>query len=86
MCNSCWDLQEKRDGYLRNTEKVLNAKDCEVHPVLDNWRVFRTLNTIKTWSLNEGGYRHPNFKGAGLVTTFGHVHRRTAEAIIFDCQ
>lgn len=84
MCHSCWDLQEKRGGYLQNTDKVKDAKKCQVHPTLDNWRVFRTLNTIKVWSLEHAGYRHPNFKGVKLVTDYGFVHRRTAEAVLFD--
>lgn len=84
MCQSCWDLQEKIGGYLQNTEKVANAKNCSVHPSLSNPRTVRTLKTIKLWSLETPGYIHPNCKGLQLVPKEGHVHRWTAESILFD--
>lgn len=84
MCRSCWDLQEKRGGYLRSTEKVDDASKCDVHPTLDNWRTFRVLRTLKTWSLEQPGFQHPSARGVRLVVESGHVHRRTAEAILFD--
>lgn len=85
MCRSCYDLQKASGGYISPDDKRIDdAKECMIHPTLDNWRVLRTLKTIKCWTLEHEGYRHPNAKGVNLVLEDGKIHRRTAQAILFD--
>jgi hypothetical protein len=84
MCVACWAEQERIGGYLQSTEKVPDVRDCQVHPTLGNLRVLRTMKTLKTWSLEVPGYVHPHARGVRLVTDAGHVHQRTAKAILFD--
>lgn len=84
MCEACWAEQERIGGYLQSTEKVKEVKECQVHPSLLNPRVLRTMKTMKTWSLEHVGKVHPMAKGVTLVPAAGHVHQRTAKAILFD--
>lgn len=85
FCRSCDDLRRTRNGYFGSEDKrVDDAKECHAHPTMDNWKVFRTLKTLKVWSIEQPGFRHKMFTGVVLVPDAGHVSRRTAEAILFD--
>lgn len=85
MCKSCHSGQVGSGGYIGPEDvAVSDAKECQIHPTLDNWRTLRTMKAIKAWSLEGEGYRHPNCRGVNLTLCGGHVHRRTAEAILFD--
>jgi len=65
-------------------EMTQNVVECLYHPTLTNWRVVRTLKALKAWSLEHEGYIHPNCRGLRLTLSGGRIHRRTAEAILFD--
>jgi len=85
VCPSCFEyLKAVAPANYPNIVKCDNARDCVFHPTLDNWRTRRTLRTILAWSLNGEGYTHPNFKLAAMTREQGWVHRRTAEAVLFD--
>ena len=84
MCKPCWAEQERIGGYLESTEKVDSVTDCDVHPSLENRRVFRTMKTIKTWTLEIVGYTHPGNRIRPLVMEEGRIHQRVAKSILFD--
>jgi len=85
LCPCCWAAHKAGGWYMSSDYvQVPDVADCTLHPDLSSWRVVRTLKSIRHWSMQPGEYRHPNFQGVRLVLEGGHVHRRTAEAILFD--
>lgn len=85
LCPKCWKAH-KDGGWYMSSEyaRTANVPDCNLHPTLTSYRVVRTLKSLRLWSLNGEGYSHPNCKGVRLTLTSGYIHRRTAEAILFD--
>lgn len=85
LCPQCWRNHKKNGWYISSSYKrTANVPDCEFHPTLTNWRAVRTLKTLRLWSLNGADYRHSNCKAVRLTLSGGLIHRRTAEAILFD--
>ena len=86
MCNDCFKAHKEGGWYIGDDETAerVPVEKCDVHPVLTNWRVARTMRSLKYWSLCGEAYEHPNARGVRLCLSFGRVHRRTAEAILFD--
>lgn len=86
FCGPCWTDQERRGGYLNadSSEKVKSVKNCDVHPSLENRRLFRTMRTIKTWCLEIVGYTHSACKIAPMVHAPGHIRERNALMVLFD--
>lgn len=83
MCKACLATHKKNGWYLSSSDKQtkLVAK-CEAHPVITNWRVIRTLQSIRHWDRKSVGYVHPMSRGM-LVDSAG-VSRVVAEKILFD--
>ncbi len=85
LCPKCWKAHKDGGWYMSSEySRTANVPDCDLHPTLTSWRVVRTLKSLRLWSLNGEGYCHPNFKAVRLTLTAGRIHRRTAEAILFD--
>ena len=85
MCKDCFQAHKKGGWYISHEDDIVkDVAKCDLHPVLTNWRVARTLRSIIYWSKCGENYRHPHAKGVRLCLSFGRVHRRTAEAILFD--
>lgn len=84
-CPSCFEyLKAVAPANYPSIVKTKKATECVFHPSMDNWRVRRTLRTILSWSLNGDGYIHPHFRLTKMTRAGDWVHRRTAEAVLFD--
>lgn len=85
LCPSCWKAHKKNNWYIGSMDqRTSNTLECTYHPTMTNWRVIRTLNTLKVWSLEGGGWKHKMAPGITMTFDGGHVGRRTAEVILFD--
>lgn len=90
VCKSCIKRSKVEKWYPFVSPTVVNESNCKFHPAMTNWRVMRTLKTIKTWSLDIPGATVSLASMAGGVCRMpvnmdgGHVHERTARAKLFD--
>lgn len=86
LCDGCLKAHKENGWYLSDEEKKppVSESACDLHPRLENWRVVRTMKTLKYFSMCGENYRHSHCPGVRLTLSFGRVHRRTAEAILFD--
>ncbi len=85
LCPKCWKAHKDNGWYMSGDyKKTANVPDCLFHPTLTSWRLLRTLKTLRVWSLEHEGFIHKNCPSVRLTLIGGHIHRRTAEAILFD--
>lgn len=84
ICTACKKAHKENGWYLTFDLQITPKDQCDYHPVLTNWRVVRTLKTLKYWSRCGEDYRHPHIPGVRMCLSFQRVHRRTAEAVLFD--
>lgn len=84
ICKECRDRHVENKWYLSPDDKLVEIEACRFHPRLDNWRVVRTLRTLKYWSLCGEGWKHKHAPMFRMTLAFQRVHRRTAEMILFD--
>ena len=85
MCPSCWKAHKKNGWYISSGDARTNDTTlCSFHPTMTNWRVIRTLNTLKVWSLENAPFHHKMASALTLTFEGGHIGRRTAEVILFD--
>ncbi len=83
MCPSCLAAHKRNNWYIGTIDSnVKFAVMCDIHPVMTNWRVIRTLKSIRGWDRKSAGYIHPMSRGT-LVYSNG-VSRSVAEKILFD--
>lgn len=85
LCPKCWSAHKKGGWYMSSAyARTANCVQCIFHPTLTNWRVARTLKSLRLWSLNGEGYCHKMFPAVRMTLIGGFLHRRTAEAVLFD--
>ena len=85
ICPGCLKNHKENNWYISPGDvKIETPAGCDFHPVMNNWRVFRTLKTIKSWSLEPGGYCHKHLSGVIMTYGGGHVDITVAQKILFD--
>lgn len=83
MCPFCLATHKRNNWYIGPLDgNVKFAAMCETHPVMTNWRVIRTLRSIRYWDRQPIGYVHRMNRNV-LVHSSG-VSRAVAEKILFD--
>ena len=56
ICRRCLKRSKDEKWYPFSSVCLVPQKECSFHPNLDNWRVARTHNTMRAWSLEADGY------------------------------
>lgn len=85
MCRKCHAAHKKGKWYLNGQEEIVKQDECSVHPILDNWRVQRTLRTLQVWGADDG-YQVAVDRGCKMTVNVGDgwIHERTAFLKLFD--
>lgn len=86
VCRACLQTSKDKKWYPFSSPKLVPQEECSFHPVLTNWRVVRTLKTIRSWSLEGAGATVALTATCKMPVNMGggHVHERTARAKLFD--
>ena len=90
MCKGCVKVMKDNTNWYQNSYHVVGVDDCLMHPVMTNWRVVRTLKTLRGWSLDPAETAiavGAPWRGTTRVVMHvggGHIHERNAYLSLFD--
>jgi len=85
MCEGCTVIAQERGYYISTTSDELNVavEECGVHPTLSNPRVWRMMNTLRSFMSEPPGFR-PTRIPTTMTFEGGWVHLRNLKLILFD--